>query len=169
MWTVIQRVGAWNALWINGKYNAFYVQNHITPSTVVITSLLVRDKPLRAPASVKRVYWHSWWRHQMPRDWPFVRGIPRSPANSRSPVNSPHKGQWREALMFYLICAWMDGWVNNGEAGDLRRHRAHYDVTVMLLGFPQHTTDSTTYIKYNKTWGPSQYKDRLIYVWRFPC
>ena len=23
------------------------------------------------------------------------------------------------------------GWVNNGEAGDLRRHRAHYDVTVM--------------------------------------
>ena len=26
----------------------------------------------------------------------------------------------------------MNGWVNNGEAGDLRRHRAHYDVTVMV-------------------------------------
>ena len=49
-----------------------------------------------------------------------------------SPVNSPHKGQWRRALMFSLICAWIDGWVNNGEAGDLRRHHAHYDVIVML-------------------------------------
>ena len=35
------------------------------------------------------------------------------------------------ALMFYLICAWMNGWVKNREAGDLRCHRAHYDVTVM--------------------------------------
>ena len=52
----------------------------------------------------------------------------------RSPVNSPHKGQWRGALMFSLICAWIDGWVNNHEAGDLKRHRAHYDVTVMLYG-----------------------------------
>ena len=44
------------------------------------------------------------------------------------PVYSPHKGQWREALMFHLICVWINGWVNNGEAGDLRRYRAHYDV-----------------------------------------
>ena len=50
-----------------------------------------------------------------------------------SPVTGefPHKGQWREALMFSLICAWITGWVNNGEAGDLRHHRAHYDVIVM--------------------------------------
>ena len=34
--------------------------------------------------------------------------------------------------MFSLICARVNGWVNNGEAGDLRRHRAHYDVTVMI-------------------------------------
>ena len=51
--------------------------------------------------------------------------------NSPVPVNSTHKGQWCGALMFSLICAWINGWVNNGEAGDLRRHRAHYDVTVM--------------------------------------
>ena len=70
-----------------------------------------------------------WWRHQMetfPRYWPFVRGI------HRSPVNFPHKSQWRGVLMFSLICAWINGWVNNREAGDLRRHRAHNDVTVML-------------------------------------
>ena len=48
-----------------------------------------------------------------------------------SPVNSPRKGQWRGALMFSLICVWINGWVNNREAGDLRRYRAHYDVTLM--------------------------------------
>ena len=50
----------------------------------------------------------------------------------RSPVNSAHKGQWRGALMFSLICAQINDWVNNREAGDLRRRRAHYDVTVMI-------------------------------------
>ena len=64
------------------------------------------------------------WKH-FPRNWPFVRGI------HRSPVNSPHKGQWRGALVFSLICVWINDWVNNGEAGDLRRYRIHYDVTVM--------------------------------------
>ena len=64
------------------------------------------------------------WKH-FPSYWPFVRGI------HRSPVNSPHKGQWRGVLMFSKICAWIIGWVNNCEAGDLRCHCAHYDVTVM--------------------------------------
>ena len=47
--------------------------------------------------------------------------------------NSPHKGQWRGALMFSLICALLSDWGNNHEAGDLRRHRGHYDVNVMEL------------------------------------
>ena len=49
----------------------------------------------------------------------------------RSLVNSPHKGQWHEALMFFFIWARTNGLVNNQIAGDLRRYRAHYDVTVM--------------------------------------
>ena len=49
----------------------------------------------------------------------------------RWPVNSPQKGQWRGALMFSLICAWINVWVNNREAGDLRRRRAHYEVIIM--------------------------------------
>ena len=61
-----------------------------------------------------------------PRYWSLVRGI------HRSPVNSPRKGQWRRALMFSLMCAGINGWVNNREAGDLRRHCARYDVTVMI-------------------------------------
>ena len=35
-------------------------------------------------------------------------------------------------LMFSLICAWINGWVKNREAGDLWRHRAHYGVNVMF-------------------------------------
>ena len=58
-----------------------------------------------------------------PRYWPFVRGI------HRSPVNSTHKGQWRGALIFSLIYAW----INSGEADDLRRRRVHYNVTVMVI------------------------------------
>ena len=46
-------------------------------------------------------------------------------------LNSPHNGQWRGALMFSLIWAWINGWANNRDAGDLRSHRANYDVTVM--------------------------------------
>ena len=49
-----------------------------------------------------------------------------------SPVNFPHKGQWRGSLVFVFICAWINGWVNNREAGDLRCHCAHYEVIVML-------------------------------------
>ena len=51
--------------------------------------------------------------------------------NSPVPGESPHKGQWRGALMLSLICVSINGWVNNREAGDLRRHRVHYYVTVM--------------------------------------
>ena len=65
------------------------------------------------------------WKH-FSHYWPFVRGI------HRSPVNSSHKSQLRGALMFSFICAWISGWVNNREVGDLRRHRAHYDVIVMV-------------------------------------
>ena len=59
------------------------------------------------------------WKH-FPRYWPFVGEF------------TGDKGQWRGTLMFSLMCARINGWVNNGEAGDLRRHRAHCDVIVMM-------------------------------------
>ena len=68
------------------------------------------------------------WKH-FPCYGPFVWGI------HWSQVNSPHKGQWRGALIFSLICAWINGWVNNREAGDLRCHRSHYNVTVMDIWY----------------------------------
>ena len=70
------------------------------------------------------------WEH-FSRYWPFVQWI------HRSSVNSPHKGQWRVALIFSLICAGRNGWVDNWDAGDLRRHLAHFDVTV-IVSSPMH-------------------------------
>ena len=63
--------------------------------------------------------------------WPFVRGI------YQSPVNSPHKGQWRGALMLSLICVWINAWVNDREAGASRCHHAHYDIVMATAGHPE--------------------------------
>ena len=64
------------------------------------------------------------WKH-FPLYWPFVRGIHRSPVNSR------HKGHWRGALIFSLVCVCLNGWVNKREAGGWIRLCALYDVIVM--------------------------------------
>ena len=69
-----------------------------------------------------------WWRHQMET---FTTLLAICAGKSPVPVHSPHKGKRHGPLMFSLICAWLNSWVNNREAGDLIRHRAHYDVIVM--------------------------------------
>ena len=115
----------------------FYVNslNKIEPIrvTLMIHKLFNYQEDINAKSNSLQKRWYMIflthdevikWKH-FPRNWPSVRGI------HRSPVNSPHKSQWRGALIFSLICVWINGWVNNGEAGDLRRYRAHYDVTVM--------------------------------------
>ena len=84
------------------------------------------DISVRSATSVKEF---SWWRHQMET---FSDLLAICAGNSPVPGDSPLKGQWRRALIFSLICVWINGWVNNREAGDLRRYRAHYDVIVML-------------------------------------
>ena len=70
----------------------------------------------------------AWWRHQMET---FSALLAICAGNSPIPVNSPHKGQWCGTLIFSLICGWINGWVNNREADNLRRNRAHCDVNVM--------------------------------------
>ena len=62
------------------------------------------------------------WKH-FPCYWPFVRGIHRSPVSPLPKASD---------AVFSLICAWTEGWVNNRDAGDLRRHCAHHDITVMI-------------------------------------
>ena len=100
-------------------------QSHFTS---FIIFLLVEGVTLRFRVqTICKTLWHddvvNW--KLFPRCWPFVREI------HWSPVNSPYKGQWHGALMISSICTWINDWVNNGEAGDLGRHRTHYDVSVM--------------------------------------
>ena len=65
------------------------------------------------------------WKH-FPRYWPLCgeftchRLIPLTKASDAK-------------LWYSLICAWTNGWVNNRYADYLRRHRAHYDVTIMVM------------------------------------
>ena len=66
------------------------------------------------------------WKHFL-RNCSFVRRI------HQSLVDSPHKGQRPPALTFSLICASTNVWAHNQDADVLRRHRGHYDVTVMVV------------------------------------
>ena len=99
--------------------------------------ILIVNRPLRRPVTTSSdlILCHfcglchtCWWRDDVikckhfPRYWPFVRGI------HWSPVNSLHKGQWHEVYIFLWSAHWINGWANNREAGDLRRHRARYHV-----------------------------------------
>ena len=61
-----------------------------------------------------------WWHHDdvikwkhFPRYWPFVW------RNSLVTVEFPSQKQVTGRFDFSLICAWIKGWVNNREAGDL--------------------------------------------------
>ena len=94
------------------------------------------------------------WKH-FPRYWPFVWGF------HWSPVNFPHKGQWRGPLMFSLICPWINDGVNNREAGDLRRHRAHYYVIVMFAMMPV----MHKFICLQMSWHPTVQSHQEVQQW----
>ena len=51
-----------------------------------------------------------------------------SPVTGEFPVQRPGMRSFDAVFDLHLN----KGWVNNREAGDLRRHRAHYDVIVMI-------------------------------------
>ena len=58
---------------------------------------------------------NTWWHHQMET---FSTLLAPCMGNSQSVVHCPHKGQWRGSLIFSLICAWINSWINTREAGD---------------------------------------------------
>ena len=67
----------------------------------------------------------SWWRHQ-------IETFSALLAISQKPVT-------RSFDVFFNLRLNERYWENNREAGDLRRHRAHYDVTVMLYEIIQYS------------------------------
>ena len=137
-----------------------YSESHSSiPGTNELNHINMIHKNSEAPVDHTGTICHDdviKWKH-FPRYCPFVPGI------HRSPLNSPRKGQWRGALMFCLIRAWINSWVNNCEAGDLRRYLAHCDVIVMVaeilrsileLKTNEYTTSFGTHfaVRINKTW-----------------
>ena len=101
--------------------------------------------------------------NNFPRNWPFVRKI------HWSTVNSPLKGQWRGVLMFSLICVWINGWVNDPEADDLRRYRVNYDVIVMLIDTQMKVQNLLKLIQYlkhgSKSPNPSHIQSKILTKW----
>ena len=90
------------------------------------------------------------WKH-FPHCWPFVWEI------HQSAVNSPHnKVSNAELWSFFLNSAWTNGWVNNRDTGNLRRHRGYYDVTVMIV-----------VVKETKAWLPFFDINRFFSSFRF--
>ena len=70
----------------------------------------------------------TWWRHQM-ETLPALLAI--CAGNSLVSGEFPAQRPVTRSFDVFFICVRIYGWVNNGEAGDLSRHRVHYDVTVM--------------------------------------
>ena len=76
-------------------------------------------EPVISSWAIRMGYFFPWWRHQM--------------ETFSALLATDHR--WRGALVFSLICTWTNGWANNRDAGNLRRHRAHYDAIVMFVQF----------------------------------
>ena len=86
----------------------------------------VRICLLKMPLYV--TYSISWWRHQMET---FSALLAICAGNSPVPGEFPTQRPVTRSFDVYFDLRPINGWVNNREAGDLRRHRAHYDVIVM--------------------------------------
>ena len=96
---------------------------HVGPAPIDVMDLFV----LRC-TSRRLHHTGSWWRYQM-ETFSALLAIcaGNSPVTGEFPAQRPVRRSFD-----VLVCDWLNGWVNNGEAGDLRRHRAHYNVTVMI-------------------------------------
>ena len=128
-------VNCWLMFWTAGEIGSYDY-----PSAIEVT---LKDMDNIDLFQTTTKHNKTWWRHPMEI---FSALLAICAGVHRWPVNSPHSGQWRGALMFSLICAWMNGWVSNRKAGDLRRNRARYDVKVMAISICSKLQPNTTRI-----------------------
>ena len=91
------------------KNHQHYPSHPFDTPLMIYTSITTMTTPMFPTRCHVNSLWQidSWydvikWKH-FPRYWTFARGI------HRLPVNSPHKGQWRGALIYSLICASING------------------------------------------------------------
>ena len=125
-------------------------------TAVVIKNMAISCKSLHRAGFVwssricDKFYWKAYIANGTNIKWEdFPRCLPCVRRIHRSPVDSPHKGQRLGALIFPLICAWTNGWASNRGAGDLRRHRARYNVTVMEMGKNPSISAPTSSVKFS--------------------
>ena len=90
-------------------------------SMSILGSFLCMYRPLTAQN-------HEWWCHQMEK---FSALLAICAGNSPVTGEFPAQRPVTRSFDVLLWSAWINGWVNNREAGDLRRNLAHYNVTVM--------------------------------------
>ena len=107
-----------------------WVIDHMNPSWRDDRTTTKQNKTSSWACMFHGMCWISqvWWRHQtetLSALLAFCAG--NSPVTGEFPSQRPVT----RSFMFYLICVWNNSWVNNGDAGDLRRHRDHYDVIII--------------------------------------
>ena len=86
------------------------------------------------PLSHRKYYFDmsSWWRHRIEA---FSALLPLCVGNSPVTGEFPSQRPVTRSLVFSLIYAWTNGWVNTRDAGGLKCHRAHCDVNVMWISW----------------------------------
>ena len=112
-WNILGEPGQYHGCWWPGDRRSQVISSNDIDHVGYMGSCLTQGRILKSLHHLNIKKWQKMqissffffnihddvikWKH-FPRYWPFVRGI------HRPPVNSPHKGQWRRALMFSLIC-----------------------------------------------------------------
>ena len=106
------------------RFNVYWLVYHWRLWAITWTSNQIVWRNMVAPVYIELTMRLTSWRHQMETLSALLAFCARN-----SPVSGdfPHNGQWRGTLRFSLICSWINGSVDNHEAGDLRRYRARYD------------------------------------------
>ena len=136
---------------------------HYRPLTAIYEASLASSQRHQYSAFTVGVM-YSWWHHQM-ETFSALLAIcaGNSPVTGEFPVQRPVK----QSFDVFFICAWMNDWLNNREAGDLRRYRVHCDVTVMFI-WNSVTLDRITSITYTyslcNALMTSKYCFRVCYV-----
>ena len=119
-------------------------------SAAMVMTYLLRNSSVSVPP------FSSWWRHQMGTCSTLLAlWAGNSPSTSEFPSQKP---VIRSFDVFFDLRLWTNCWVNNWDASDLRHHRAHYDVTVML----QTTENPCERGQYHVSWCPDSCLRQII-------
>ena len=128
------------AVHIAGRYNRREILHtcHLRPDKTTTSHVRRSCKHdlTSQPIKMRMFLISSLGTHDEVINWKHFRVTGLSVGNSPVTCDFPQRGQWRGDLMFSFICAWINDSVNNRDAGDLRRHLAHYDVIVMRYDSP---------------------------------